>query len=95
MALLINDDCTACDACKPGVPERSDRRRRPAVSTCIDPLRCTECVGRRGRAAVQARCARPTASSQHPDFVDFGRIAAKRTAWPFAEVRPGHGAVHG
>ncbi len=41
MALLINDDCTACDACKP--PART-RRSAAATPYVIDPL-CTECVG--------------------------------------------------
>ena len=43
MALLINDNCTACDACKPVCPNE-------AISVgdivyLIDPFKCTECVG--------------------------------------------------
>ena len=43
MALLINDNCTSCDACKPVCPNE-------AISAgdtiyVIDPARCTECVG--------------------------------------------------
>lgn len=43
MALLINDDCTGCDACRPVCPNE-------AISAgdliyLIDPNRCTECVG--------------------------------------------------
>ena len=43
MALLINDDCTGCDACRPVCPNE-------AISAgdliyVIDPNRCTECVG--------------------------------------------------
>ena len=43
MALTINEDCTACDACKPACPNQAIA----AVSSIftIDPLRCTECVG--------------------------------------------------
>ena len=43
MALMINDDCTACDACKPALSERGDLGRRPVFT--IDPMKCTECVG--------------------------------------------------
>ena len=56
MALLINDNCTACDACKPVCPERGDQRRRPDLrhrSAALHRMR-----RRRGRAAVQARLPR-------------------------------------
>ena len=43
MALLINDDCTACDACKPVCPNEAIAVGDPIY--VIDPLRCTECVG--------------------------------------------------
>jgi ferredoxin len=43
MALLINDDCTACDACKPACP--NDAISVGAPIYLIDPLKCTECVG--------------------------------------------------
>ena len=42
MALLINEDCTACDACKPVCPNEAIKAGQPYV---IDALRCTECVG--------------------------------------------------
>ncbi len=43
MALMITEDCTNCDACKPVCPNE-------AISVgpdiyVIDPFRCTECVG--------------------------------------------------
>ncbi|HEY5719559.1 MAG TPA: YfhL family 4Fe-4S dicluster ferredoxin [Gammaproteobacteria bacterium] len=43
MALLINDECTSCDACVPACPNE-------AISDgdlyyVIAPERCTECVG--------------------------------------------------
>lgn len=43
MALLINDDCTSCDACPDKCPNK-------AISVedgkyIIDPEKCTECVG--------------------------------------------------
>ena len=53
MALLINDNCTACDACKPACPNEAISVGDPIY--VIDPLRCTECVGASRRAAVQAR----------------------------------------
>ena len=43
MALLINDDCTACDACKPVCPNEAIAIGDPIY--VIDPARCTECVG--------------------------------------------------
>ena len=43
MALMITEDCTNCDACKPVCPNE-------AISVgpeiyVIDAFRCTECVG--------------------------------------------------
>jgi len=43
MALIINDDCTGCDACKPVCPNEAIRADNPIY--VIDPDRCTECVG--------------------------------------------------
>ena len=43
MALLINDSCTACDACKPVCPNDAISDGSPIY--VIDPNRCTECVG--------------------------------------------------
>ena len=43
MALLINEDCTACDACRPVCPNEAISAGE--VIFTIDPLRCTECVG--------------------------------------------------
>jgi len=43
MALLINDDCTACDACKPACPNEAISAGSPIY--VIDALNCTECVG--------------------------------------------------
>jgi ferredoxin len=43
MALLINDNCTACDACKPVCPNTAISVGDPKY--VIDPARCTECVG--------------------------------------------------
>ncbi|UCG96128.1 MAG: YfhL family 4Fe-4S dicluster ferredoxin [Burkholderiales bacterium] len=43
MALLINDDCTACDACKPVCPNEAISEGSPIYT--IDADKCTECVG--------------------------------------------------
>jgi len=43
MALYINDDCTACDACKPVCPNEAISVGSPIY--LIDPDKCTECVG--------------------------------------------------
>lgn len=43
MALLIDYDCTACDARKPLCPNEAIAVGSPIC--VIDPLRCTECVG--------------------------------------------------
>ena len=43
MALLINDDCTACDACVAPCPNEAITSASPIY--VIDAAKCTECVG--------------------------------------------------
>jgi ferredoxin len=43
MALIITDECTACDACVDPCPNDAIKEAEPIY--IIDPLRCTECVG--------------------------------------------------
>ncbi len=43
MALMINNDCTACDACVPVCPNTAISAASPYY--VIDPDKCTECVG--------------------------------------------------
>ncbi len=43
MALLINEDCTACDACVPVCPNTAITAGNPIY--VIDAAKCTECVG--------------------------------------------------
>lgn len=43
MALLINDDCTACDACVDPCPNKAISVGSPIYT--INPSLCTECVG--------------------------------------------------
>jgi ferredoxin len=54
MALLINDDCTACDACRPVCPNEAIARGDPMYT--IDPDRCTECVGAEDEPQCQLVC---------------------------------------
>jgi len=43
MALLINNDCTSCDACPDVCPNKAISVAKPIY--VIDPAKCTECVG--------------------------------------------------
>ena len=43
MALLIDDNCTSCDACVPVCPNKAITAGSPYY--VIDALLCTECVG--------------------------------------------------
>ena len=43
MALMIKDDCIACDACREECPTEAIEENDPIY--IIDPDRCTECVG--------------------------------------------------
>ncbi len=43
MALLINEECIACDACREECPTMAIEEGDPIYF--IDPDRCTECVG--------------------------------------------------
>jgi len=54
MALLINDDCTACDACRPVCPNEAIARGDPLYT--IAPERCTECVGAEDEPQCQLVC---------------------------------------
>ena len=43
MALMINELCTACDACEQVCPNKAITAADPIY--VIDPMKCTECVG--------------------------------------------------
>ena len=43
MALIINEDCIACDACVPECPNEAISEGDPIY--IIDPNLCSECVG--------------------------------------------------
>lgn len=42
MALIIQDTCSLCDACRDECPNKAISEGSPYV---IDPDKCTECVG--------------------------------------------------
>jgi ferredoxin len=42
MAMMINDDCTACGVCEPECPNEAISEGDPIY--VIDPEKCTECV---------------------------------------------------
>ena len=54
MALMINELCTACDACEPVCPNKAIT---PGDSIyVIDPMKCTECVGAEDEPQCQLVC---------------------------------------
>jgi ferredoxin len=65
MALLIDDNCTACDACQPACPNEAIAKGEPIY--VIDPLRCTECVGAEDEPQCQLVCP-ADCIVPHPDF---------------------------
>jgi ferredoxin len=64
MALLINQDCTECDACVPVCPNKAITAGRPYV---IDALKCTECVGAENEPQCKLVCP-SNCIFDHPDF---------------------------
>lgn len=65
MALTINADCTACDACKPVCPNEAISAGEPYV---IDALRCTECVGAEDEPQCRLVCPVDGCIAPNPDF---------------------------
>jgi ferredoxin len=65
MALLINDNCTACDACLPECPNEAISAGNQIY--VIDPLKCSECVGAR-RPQCRLVCPVSDCIVDHPDF---------------------------
>lgn len=65
MALSINGECTACDACKPVCPNE-------AISVgaiyVIDPFKCTECVGAEDEPQCQLVCPVTDCIVPNPDY---------------------------
>jgi ferredoxin len=65
VALSINGECTACDACKPVCPNE-------AISVgaiyVIDPFKCTECVGAEDEPQCQLVCPVTDCIVPNPDY---------------------------
>jgi ferredoxin len=64
MALLINQDCTECDACVPVCPNQAIASGTPYV---IDALKCTECVGAEDEPQCKLVCP-SNCIVDNPDF---------------------------
>ncbi|HIY44177.1 YfhL family 4Fe-4S dicluster ferredoxin [uncultured Helicobacter sp.] len=54
MSVLISDECIACDACREECPNEAIEEGDPIY--CIDPDRCTECVGSYDEPSCIAVC---------------------------------------
>ncbi len=64
MALLVNEDCTDCDACVESCPNKAITAGTPYV---IDPALCTECVGAHDEPQCMLVCP-ADCIVPHPDF---------------------------
>ena len=67
MALLINDGCTACDACEPVCPNKAIAAGQPVY--IIDALKCTECVGAEDEPQCRLVCP-ADCIVQNADFIE-------------------------
>jgi ferredoxin len=65
MALMINEDCTGCDACPPACPNEAITAAKPVF--IIDALRCTECVGAHDEPQCKTLCPADSIVG-NPDF---------------------------
>jgi ferredoxin len=54
MALIINNDCTACDACVEPCPNTAITAAAPIY--IIDHAKCTECIGAHDEPQCIAVC---------------------------------------
>jgi ferredoxin len=78
MALIIKDDCTACDACVPVCPNEAITAGDPVY--IIDPRKCTECVGAKDEPQCKLGCP-ADCIVQNQDFVETPeQLAAKYAA---------------
>ena len=77
MALIIKDDCTACDACVPVCPNKAITAGDPIY--VIDPLKCTECVGAKDEPQCKLVCP-SDCIVQHPDIVETREQLAEKYA---------------
>jgi ferredoxin len=68
VALKINDDCTACDACRPVCPNEAIAAGSPAYA--IDPFKCTECVGAEDEPQCRLVCPVDGCIQPDPEFIE-------------------------
>jgi ferredoxin len=68
MALMINDTCTACDACVPECPNEAITSGSPIY--VIDPMKCTECVGAHDEPQCRKVCPVDDCIVVNPDWVE-------------------------
>jgi len=66
MALMINDNCTACDACVPECPNEAITAGNPVY--VIDALKCSECVGAHDEPQCRMVCPVDDCIVDNPDF---------------------------
>lgn len=66
MALMINDNCTACDACVPECPNEAITAGNPIY--VIDALKCSECVGAHDEPQCRMVCPVDDCIVDNPDF---------------------------
>lgn len=66
MALMIQQNCTACDACEPVCPNEAIRAGDPIY--VIDPMKCTECVGAEDEPQCQLVCPEEACIVNDPDW---------------------------
>jgi ferredoxin len=67
MALMINEACTACDACEPVCPNKAITVGTPMY--VIDALKCTECIGAEDEPQCRLVCPQDCIV-QNPDFME-------------------------
>ena len=66
MALMINENCTACDACVPECPNEAITAGNPVY--VIDALKCSECVGAHDEPQCRKVCPVDDCIVANPDF---------------------------
>lgn len=66
MALMINNNCSACDACEPVCPNEAIKVGEPIY--VIDAFKCTECVGIEDESQCLLVCPEDDCIIPNPDF---------------------------
>ena len=66
MALMIQQNCTACDACEPVCPNEAISAGDPIY--VIDAMKCTECVGAEDEPQCQLVCPEEECIVHNPDW---------------------------